>query len=221
MASYIFHSRFYDIQTFALKVPCKKGQIQTVRRLLQNGERVNYLSMRGTSPLGVAVHYNQLGVAHLLLDFGADPTIGVEDSCPLDLAIENNNLAMIQLLLEFGCPITEENIDVARDLDRREIIAFLQANCRMLYNPIPLIQQSECIVLPEGFLEPFTLEEINPGNVVVRLHGNNHFIYDRESLECFWDNQILQRLPLLNPKDPGSPITSVKQVELLQVSGKN
>ena len=72
MAPYLFHLRFYDIQSFPLKAPCREGRVSKVDYLLTHGERVNAMTMRGTTALGVAVHYNQYAVANRLLEWGAN-----------------------------------------------------------------------------------------------------------------------------------------------------
>jgi hypothetical protein len=221
MAPYIFHCSFYDIQSFPLKEPCKKGQVRKVDYLLTHGERVNALTMRGTSALGVAVHYNQYAVAHRLLEWGANPSLGVEDSCPMDLAIENNNLDIVKLLVQFGCAIYEETLLVGEDLEREEILVYLRGMMRLTYNPIPLLTERIPISVASGTVDPFTLEEIEIGDELVRLFGNDHFLYDSSSLETYWNHQLKDRMPLLNPKCPGKPVMAIDQVERVVCIEKN
>ena len=221
MAPYLFHLRFYDIQSFPLKAPCREGRVSKVDYLLTHGERVNAMTMRGTTALGVAVHYNQYAVANRLLEWGANPSRGVEDSCPMDLAIENDNLDMVKLLVQFGCPIYEETLLVGEDLEREEILVYLRSKMRLTYNPIPLLTERKPITVSSGVADPFTLEDIQVGDELVRLFGNDHFLYDSSSLETYWNHQLNDRMPLLNPKCPGRPVTSIDQVERVYCIGKN
>ena len=115
-----FYVRKYDdiggfTQTPVILTAVRKGDIDTVRRLLDEGhdpsDREDYYAAGcgwdyGCS-LGAAVRRDDIPMVRLLLSRGAvieEKTLG-EDP-PLALAMENNNFEMVKLLIEHGAKVT-------------------------------------------------------------------------------------------------------------------
>lgn len=93
----------------------------TARILLAAGAEPNVVRSDGQSPLRLAVQANDLELANLLLEHGADRTIneygGIYGLTALGLAAMDFNIPMIELLLQAGAdPETiEEFGETARD----------------------------------------------------------------------------------------------------------
>ncbi len=100
-----------------LCVACEKGDEATVKRLLGEG-RVGVNARRGDAgwtPLHFACEANQLAVAQVLLESGADVGVVTSDwqASPLHLALSGNPKAvlMVALLLRSGADPNAKNRD--------------------------------------------------------------------------------------------------------------
>ena len=85
-----------------------RGDIKSVRYLLQNGADVNMKSVRGETALTSVIQFADLPrvleVVKLLISFGADINAkNVGSRTPLSLACSRNFYQVAELLLEFGC----------------------------------------------------------------------------------------------------------------------
>ena len=114
------NSAFLSCAILGLSVPCilwaptstqaseiadaaMQGDVAAVRRLLGNGADANEPQLDGATALHWAVHHNDIELAQLLVDSGAEVSaanrVGAE---PMQLAAINGSTAMIALLLEAG-----------------------------------------------------------------------------------------------------------------------
>lgn len=81
----------------------EQGDLDTVRRLLQEGIDVNEPELDGTTALHWAVHANDIGMAELLIAAGADANARNRVGAPPILtATINGNAEMLTLLLAAG-----------------------------------------------------------------------------------------------------------------------
>ena len=83
----------------ALGVAAAEGHLEVVRFLISRGADVNE-----GCPLYDAAAYNQLTIASVLLDEGADPNLYALEGCPTPLlaATRNGHAEMVQFLIERG-----------------------------------------------------------------------------------------------------------------------
>lgn len=81
----------------------KKGDVDTVRRLLVEGASVNATLANGWTALGLAAANNQLEVVKVLLDHGADPNIRFQyGDTALMWAAYTRHLGVVETLLARG-----------------------------------------------------------------------------------------------------------------------
>ncbi|KAK1840604.1 hypothetical protein CCHR01_16779 [Colletotrichum chrysophilum] len=75
------------------------------------------------TPLGVAILYNNLKCARLLLQNGADLTISGEwQQPPIFFAVRNDRPPAVELLLGYGAPVTEATYSEVRSEDVRSLL---------------------------------------------------------------------------------------------------
>jgi len=89
-----------------LKNAAQRGDVETVRGLLDQGADVNE-SGWGANPLELAAYEGQTEVVRLLLDRGADinRVEGDEVPTPLSAAAKNNKLEVVRVLVERGADV--------------------------------------------------------------------------------------------------------------------
>ena len=85
------------------------GDLETVLMFLEAGINPNVL-YRDWTPLRRAVYYNQLGIAHLLLDVGADPNFKNSFSRTPLWYIVSDNSKMAKLLLAYSANFDIQDI---------------------------------------------------------------------------------------------------------------
>lgn len=82
------------------------GELETIRKLINRGARINITNKFGQTPLHLAAMDNHSAVVRLLLQAGAD--VGAQDNegrTPLHYAAGNGSVASAEALLYFGaCP---------------------------------------------------------------------------------------------------------------------
>ncbi len=80
------------------------GEEHNVEVFLQRGASPNVKGITGVNVLFIAVFYNQVNIARLLLHYGADieAKMPITRSIPLLLASQNQLSEMVELLLEHG-----------------------------------------------------------------------------------------------------------------------
>ncbi|MEM7366594.1 MAG: ankyrin repeat domain-containing protein [Pseudomonadota bacterium] len=82
---------------------CAKGDLASVKSMVQEGADVNYRGSHGNTPLAFSAFIGHLDLIHLLMDAGADPNSpGYEDSVPVGLAAYEGHSDAVRLLLERG-----------------------------------------------------------------------------------------------------------------------
>jgi ankyrin repeat protein len=93
----------FQLQAGPLADAAQRGDLNTVRRLLQEGTGVNEPQVDGTTALHWAAESDDLAMAQLLLDAGADANVRNRVGAPpiLSAAI-NGNAAMLEALLAAG-----------------------------------------------------------------------------------------------------------------------
>ena len=91
-----------------------RGDVESVRSLLGRQVDVNAPQGDGTTALHWAAYQDDLEMAKLLIDAGADvdATTRVGDLIPIVMAAKNGNAAMIELLLEAGTDPTYADASV-------------------------------------------------------------------------------------------------------------
>jgi hypothetical protein len=113
-----------------------KNDLVEVRRILQKVADINQLGLRRHgygSALHIAVRENQLEIARLLIDRGAEiDVLDPKDFTPLHNAAWNGNLEMTKLLLEAGADIKASTYDgdtpltLAQNNDQAQVAEFIQ-----------------------------------------------------------------------------------------------
>eukprot|EP01025_Chloroclados_australasicus_P014248 TRINITY_DN16675_c0_g2_i1.p1 TRINITY_DN16675_c0_g2~~TRINITY_DN16675_c0_g2_i1.p1 ORF type:complete len:394 (-),score=38.50 TRINITY_DN16675_c0_g2_i1:239-1420(-) len=93
-----------------LHVAIRRGDIDSTRQLIQDGDELNHVDKRPSvgmgSPLHVAVHHHRLHIAKQLLENQADPTVfDKKGRTPLHLCGENGDVNMAALLLSAGVDV--------------------------------------------------------------------------------------------------------------------
>lgn len=88
----------------ALEVAVKKGYTGVVRLLLENGANPNYRDIYHETILTIAAAacYDEPTIARILLEGGADRTIGNDRQLPVEIAYANHNVRIAKFL-EQGC----------------------------------------------------------------------------------------------------------------------
>jgi transcriptional regulator EpsA len=95
-----------------------RGDIRSLRSLVQSGRDPNSRLLDGTTPLTVAVHRTQLEAVRILLASGADPSLpGLNGQTPLHLAIEGNQVEIAQRLLRANANANQPSRDGYRAAD--------------------------------------------------------------------------------------------------------
>lgn len=80
-----------------------KGDVETIKTLIKEGESIHGLNSEGATPLHWAAFKGQTEAAKLLLKYGADVNaITKKGSTPLRLATTHKKEKMIQLLKTYG-----------------------------------------------------------------------------------------------------------------------
>lgn len=69
---------YVSVDVNPLNTAICKGDIETVKKLLENGARINKFS-GGLTPLMTAARYNKVEIIHLLLSKGANPHITADN----------------------------------------------------------------------------------------------------------------------------------------------
>ena len=95
----------FDSDRTPLHYACLEGDIEEVKRLLEEDQEVNIMDYNGNTPLHYVCEckcdYDYLEIARLLLDYGADMNASNEDDyTPFLLACSMDSLEMVKLLLE-------------------------------------------------------------------------------------------------------------------------
>lgn len=95
-----------DIQLFNTFNFVRKGDIESVKNLLDTGTDPNLRNMCGASLLSLAIDYYHFEIAKLLLEYGADPNLPTQDNVtPLMRASNTCHFETIKLLIDCGaCP---------------------------------------------------------------------------------------------------------------------
>lgn len=91
----------------------RNGDVAQVREILSSHpEFLNQKNQDLLTPLNLAAEQNKPEVASLLLEMGADPTIGDrENSQPIHLAAVSGSIQIIQLLLDYKVDINTRDIN--------------------------------------------------------------------------------------------------------------
>ncbi|CAH1788293.1 unnamed protein product [Owenia fusiformis] len=109
----------------ALHVACIKGQIDKVKKLLDEGANPNTKDHAGWTPLHEASNHGHVKVVELLLDYGAGVnTTGGDNDSPLHDAVQNYRLEVVKLLVARGANQECRNIygKTPRDFAQNDIM---------------------------------------------------------------------------------------------------
>uniref|UniRef100_A0A671R2J8 Ankyrin-1-like n=1 Tax=Sinocyclocheilus anshuiensis TaxID=1608454 RepID=A0A671R2J8_9TELE len=112
VALLINHGTKGKVRLPALHIAARNDDTRTAAVLLQNDPNPDVLSKTGFTPLHIAAHYENLNVAQLLLNRGADvnfmPKVfkyKLDELTPLHCAARNGHVRIIEILLDQGAPI--------------------------------------------------------------------------------------------------------------------
>ena len=84
----------------ALHIAVKRGDDVYTRYLLGKGASANLRDGQGATPLLLAVHYSQSGIAEILLGVGANPNLANSSGeTPLIRAVQKRDLGMARILV--------------------------------------------------------------------------------------------------------------------------
>lgn len=105
------HAQIFKGQT-ALHLAANSRSLDIVELLLARSAKVNIYDGNGFTPLYAAVFYNQIEMAQLLIEHGADVN-EVNEYCGerslLHEAAENNYFEIVQVLVEYGANINAQD----------------------------------------------------------------------------------------------------------------
>ncbi len=116
-----------------LHAAVRSGNIEEVRRLLDEGRDPNALGARRQTPLHAAAGMGHVAIAQLLLERGADVNaIGPNGVTPLHAAVGRGQEAVVELLLANGANAEAADqagrtpLRIARQAGQKEIVRLLQ-----------------------------------------------------------------------------------------------
>lgn len=90
----------------------ENNDVETIKKLLNNGEDINVCTVYQNTPLHLAVVKGHVDVTKLLLKNGADVNArNIFQNTPLHLATLNNRAEIVKILLEYGADINSKNIE--------------------------------------------------------------------------------------------------------------
>ncbi len=89
---------------------CDRASIETIKQLIALNADVNTKSLSGASPLHLAVMFDHLPAAELLIENHADINSSFNGLSPLRLAIGSYNIDMLELLAP-SIALYSENLD--------------------------------------------------------------------------------------------------------------
>lgn len=132
-----------------LHIACKKGDVDSIRLLVNNGANLNCVDLVGNTPLHHAVIDNNLEIAQLLLDYSADVDFKDDSGqTALHMAALFGRLEFVKLLIQYGANvnITTETgttpIELAKSVLASEwIIKKNQINVDQLRNVIKILRK--------------------------------------------------------------------------------
>ncbi|CAL8351048.1 unnamed protein product [Lota lota] len=140
------------------------GDVESVRRLLHLGAKVNCQSTKGYTPLIVAVLHRMHEITSLLLEHGASATQSDEDQwTPLHFACQNGDDRTARLLLDHGAAADAQ--------DNAGWIA-LHLACQNGHEAVVrllLSRQSSSSEKEEGMVEAVSRAELKHGRVPLHL----------------------------------------------------
>ncbi len=90
-----------------------RGDLSTVKRLVQEGVDVNIRNMDGQLVLGVAAGYGQREVVQYLLQAGADINGRDDIGTPLHWAARKGQTDMVRFLISKGADVSAKNLNVS------------------------------------------------------------------------------------------------------------
>ncbi len=99
-------------ESHSLRDAIQGGDIEAAELLIKSGANVNYNYERNSTPLHIAIGYEQFKIARLLINNGANVNAktenhGKDDLTPMHLAIFANTPEFIELLASHGALINE------------------------------------------------------------------------------------------------------------------
>ena len=97
-----------------LSIAAMKGDMATVRSLLEESVDVNASQGDGTTALHWAAHRNDVDMARLVLEAGADVAAKTRlgEMTPLFMAAKSGNAAIVELLIEAGADANSVNTEI-------------------------------------------------------------------------------------------------------------
>jgi ankyrin repeat protein len=103
----------------SLRRAASGGDLEEVRRLCDEGARIDEQDARGSSALGGAVANGHIEVAALLLERGANVNVSSPLGwTPVFTAVQRKNPAMLRLLLTFNPALEPRTVDFLPTWDR-------------------------------------------------------------------------------------------------------
>lgn len=106
--------------------PCRKGHIDAVRLLIENGADVNVRAKNGNTGLCEASFMGHLDIVKLLIENGADANV-IDDygNTVLQDGVCSGNVEIVKLLLENGADVKGGRLDIAVNNGHVEIAKLL------------------------------------------------------------------------------------------------